>query len=252
MVEPLEPRLLLSAGDLDPTFGQQGITAQPPQSLRSFGDILPLSNGKMLVVGNTFESLLAANEQYLLYRFNADGSLDATFGSGGTVAGSYTNNNGDSELGKAAIAPDGKIVAVGETDFASKYIVRFNADGSLDTTFGTGGKASNPDLADAAIAVASDGKIFVADTTGRVTRFLADGTLDASFGNGGNDQLNGEGGLDRLYSDYDSGNSTLHGGAGNDILITKNNLTDQLFGDGGHDSAVADSFDALTSIESLA
>ncbi len=75
---------------------------------------------------------------------------------------------------------------------------------------------------------------------------------DSLYGQGGNDQLNGEGGNDRLYADYDSGSSTLHGGAGNDTLITKNSLVDNLFGDGGHDSATADDNDVLTSIEAAA
>jgi Ca2+-binding RTX toxin-like protein len=74
-------------------------------------------------------------------------------------------------------------------------------------------------------------------------------SADSLYGQGGNDQLFGEGGNDRLYCDYASGNSTLHGGAGDDIFASQNGLSDHLFGDGGHDSATADIIDTLSSIE---
>jgi Ca2+-binding RTX toxin-like protein len=76
---------------------------------------------------------------------------------------------------------------------------------------------------------------------------------DWLYGEFGNDQLNGEGGDDRLYADdvHETEVDTLHGNAGNDQFVTKDGLVDQLFGDGGHDSALPDNDDVLTSIESL-
>jgi uncharacterized delta-60 repeat protein len=80
-------------------------------------------------------------------------------------------------------------------------------------------------------------------------RIYGGASADRIYGQGGNDQLFGEGGDDRLYADYATGHSTLHGGAGDDTLISKNSLADQLFGDRGTDSAVADAEDVKTGVE---
>jgi Ca2+-binding RTX toxin-like protein len=71
---------------------------------------------------------------------------------------------------------------------------------------------------------------------------------DWIYGNAGNDQLFGDGGNDRLYGDY-SGAATLHGGAGDDLLVTRDSASQHLFGDAGRDTAIADSDDVLASIE---
>ena len=89
-------------------------------------------------------------------------------------------------------------------------------------------------------------------------RLFGGASGDWLFGEGGRDQVNGEGGDDRLYDDgfgtdtvSDPGIDTLHGNAGDDQFFTAGDgFNDQLFGDGGHDSADADSSDVLTSIES--
>jgi uncharacterized delta-60 repeat protein len=77
-----------------------------------------------------------------LRRFNADGSLDTSFGSNGKVVTDFYDS--DDNVLSVLIQPDGKIIAAGPTfhtfvgyEFG---IARYNADGSVDTTFGAGGK----------------------------------------------------------------------------------------------------------------
>ena len=75
-----------------------------------------------------------------MVRYNIDGSLDQTFGTNGRVATDFFG--GDDRPQSVALQPDGKIVAAGYAynglfDFA---VVRYNADGSLDTTFDGDGK----------------------------------------------------------------------------------------------------------------
>src|SRR6267143_785698 len=69
----------------------------------------------------------------------ADGDLDPTFGIGGKVVTDFTN--GTDWLSRIAVQPDGKIVAIGDT-FPSRRgaLARYNPDGTLDVTFGNGGK----------------------------------------------------------------------------------------------------------------
>ena len=117
----------------------------------------------------------------------ADGALDTTFDTDGKV----TTAVAVGDEGKAiAIQSNGKILVVGD-DMANFEIVRYNTDGSLDTTFDTDGKVTTDigtSTADAANAVAiqGDGKIVVAGTSGSSTDFAAsryntDGSLDTTF-----------------------------------------------------------------------
>ena len=135
---------------------------------------------------------------------NTAGTLDTTFGTGGKVTVDFNGNpdpNGvDSDYGlDVAIQPDGKIVMVGfsfvaQTDSAFSML-RLNADGSLDTSFGTGGRVINniavgqTDEA-TSVAIQPDGKIVVAGhsvtrTNRIVVRYNSNGTLDTGFGTSG-------------------------------------------------------------------
>jgi uncharacterized delta-60 repeat protein len=125
----------------------------------------------------------------------APGTLDSSFGIGGSFVvstSSYVIQASD-----LAIAPDGKMVAVGTTlslGFPANRIVvmRLLADGTLDTTFGTGGlvvaSSATNDLHGRCVAVAADGKILVGGHSGNffvMVRLTSTGQFDATFGSGG-------------------------------------------------------------------
>src|SRR5439155_974558 len=105
-----------------------------------------------------------------LARYNSDGSLDSTFGSGGIV----TTDFGSSETAFAiSVAADGKITAAGGTKGASPgdiAVARYNSDGSLDSSFGSGGKvttdfAAGSDDVAFGLVVQPDGQITIAGST---------------------------------------------------------------------------------------
>jgi uncharacterized delta-60 repeat protein len=132
-----------------------------------------------------------------LARYNPDGSLDATFGSGGRVITDFFG--GDDAARALALQSDGKIVVLGgwsppplpgccPLGPTSIALARYNPDGTLDATFGSGGKVTTG-LSYFAItgfpfplgmALQPDGKIVIV-TSSTLTRFNPDGTLDASF-----------------------------------------------------------------------
>jgi uncharacterized delta-60 repeat protein len=132
----------------------------------------------------------------------ADGDLDPTFGIGGMVT---TDIGRSTDIGNAvAVQADGKLVAVGTTyknnDFSGEdfAITRYNTDGTLDPTFGRGGKVRTdfPGLAavPSSVVIQPDGKIVVAGGAFplftfagnfEVVRYNSNGTLDRTFGNGG-------------------------------------------------------------------
>ncbi len=109
----------------------------------------------------------------------ANGSLDNTFGVGGVVSiGSGSGNS-------IAIQSDGNILAAGHVNsFVS--VARFDSNGVLDTTFGSGGRVitDGTTSGDPVIAVQGDGKILLAVDNG-LMRYLTTGSLDTAFGSGG-------------------------------------------------------------------
>ena len=127
---------------------------------------------------------------FLLARFESDGTLDGTFGSAGVVLADF--NGEDDVIRSIAVQSDGKIVAAGEADDGTgtlnMALARYNADGSLDTSFdsdGTTTLAIGSDAVANAVAVQGDGRIVVGgsstpSSTGRDTtavRFNVNGSL---------------------------------------------------------------------------
>ncbi len=203
-VERLEERTLLSTGALDPTFGTGGLVTT---DFGGDGDVARAvvlqAHGKIVVAGEAYGA--STYLDFALARYNADGSPDPTFGSGGRVTTNFGGFSMD-RLYAVAIYPlsdplnGGKIVAAGSTDLNGRHdfaLARYNADGSLDPTFGTGGKVITDFSGDGdyahAVTLQSDGKIVVAGETTSGTgnhdfglaRYNADGSLDPTFGTGG-------------------------------------------------------------------
>ncbi len=128
----------------------------------------------------------------------AAGELDLTFGGTGFVETRFDSTMPAYDAADLiARLPDGKVIVAGNSrpDLAPIFmLVRLHEDGTLDETFGEGGKVltSFPGYAQPrAIAIQPDGKILLADDTRRFVRYLPDGTLDSSFGDNGFVSLGG-------------------------------------------------------------
>jgi uncharacterized delta-60 repeat protein len=154
---------------------------------RSFANAVAVQpDGKILAAGATFVG--GVGNEWALARYNGDGSLDASFGTGGLVITDIAP-----EIIDLALQPDGKIVAGGRGS-GNFALARYNPDGSLDTSFGTGGKVATDwggDDAIFSVALQPDGKIVAAGDSLSSTadfvlaRYSLDGSLDSSFGTGG-------------------------------------------------------------------
>ena len=208
-----------AVGDLDPSFNGSG---KQTTDFAGFGDranaAARQSDGKIVAVGvsNTASDQTSSgtnSNDFGLARYNADGSLDGTFGNGGKVRTKFFDNR-YAEARDVAIQPDGKIVVVGSTQLGTSQfgtatdsdfaLARYNPDGSLDATFGNGGKVNTSissffgEVAQAVI-IQPDGKIVIAGATTAasdgtpsfnesvfaVLRYHPNGTLDTSFAAGG-------------------------------------------------------------------
>jgi len=182
-------------GSLDTTFGTGGIVITPMGSGYDIAYALGIgSDGRILAAGS---SHYGSNYNFALARYNTDGSLDTTFGTGGIVTTSI--GIGDSEALALGIGSDGRILAAGKSPDGSNYdfaLARYNTDGSLDTTFGTGGIVTTPvgsgrDYANG-LGIGSDGRILAAGKSFNgsnydfaLVRYNTNGSLDTTFGTGG-------------------------------------------------------------------
>ena len=119
------------------------------------------TDGKTVVVGQvTVDGKGSSQDATAIVRYNSDGTLDPTFGTGGTTSLSL----GDMGLVAAAVLqPDGKIVAANYiVNFApptDSYVVRFDTSGALDATFGSGGIVALDNVFVIALALQADGGI---------------------------------------------------------------------------------------------
>ncbi len=204
-IEALERRELLTlAAALDPAFGGQGTVhlAAPAGSSSGvvFTKLLPMADGQIVVSGSSAAGTLVE-------RLDSDGSPDPTFGADGQVV--LMN-----KYGMVASAPGGKLVVAGVVASSSGqdttgFVLRLDADGSLDTSFGSSGEldyslddgplpfdpSSEGYFEPSAVAVSADGVIAIGglygpmdvplgyvETSPVFVQVTADGRLDPSFG----------------------------------------------------------------------
>jgi uncharacterized delta-60 repeat protein len=187
-IESLEPRRLFAAGDLDPTFGNGGIAQTPPPEAVTLGAAIVLDDDRILVGG--YARAGTGLFPYLIRRFNPDGTPDTTFGGGdGLITGQFnTDEEPDDRVQQLRVTADNKILALSNDTSSSPThvdLARFNADGSLDTTFASAGVlAFDSPANDAQFAIQPNGKILLGHENA-ITRYTADGKLDTTFGTGG-------------------------------------------------------------------
>jgi uncharacterized delta-60 repeat protein len=185
------------SGSLDTTFGESGKVVTSIGSGNSQALALGIqSGGKIVAAGRSFNSTGNKND-FALVRYNVNGTLDTGFGTGGIVT---TPVGGGFDYAHAlVIESDDKIVVAGSSSNGSSYnfaLVRYNANGTLDTDFGNGGIVTTPvesGFASAyALGIDTDGRILAAGYSNNgsnydfaLVRYNANGTLDTGFGAGG-------------------------------------------------------------------
>ncbi|MEJ6021984.1 VCBS domain-containing protein [Ramlibacter sp. PS4R-6] len=180
-------------GSLDTDYGQGGQAIF--NSPISASSLQVDAQGRAVAVGYTLTDYGNARTDAAVMRVLADGSLDNSFGTGGVVALDF---GGSYDYGyRAYFAADGKLLVTlsgGGSDMAP-VVARLNENGSLDTSFGTGGVLQVPRGSfEQQVSVDVNGRIYLSAAQWNegtyayelhVQRFLSDGTADASFGDAG-------------------------------------------------------------------
>jgi uncharacterized delta-60 repeat protein len=184
-------------GTLDSSYGINGRTIVP---FYNTGGSLAIgmtlqADGKLVVCGNVGAS--QATERLGLFRLTTSGMPDSSFDGDGKLTSDLIYIPPIDRIGGIGIQNDGRIIVAGRTPAGPQYqvvVLRFNSNGSLDNSFGNGGKfqASHPKGCWAGdLAIQPDGKIVVASTTATIPtdfalwRLTQNGVLDTSFGTGG-------------------------------------------------------------------
>lgn len=172
-----------SDGSLDPSFDGDGVATN---AIAANGyDLAIQADGKIVVVGT--KTVSSGRSYFAVAKFNSDGSPDTTFDGDGVLTTDIGENH-DAANG-VAIQSDGKIVAAGRAypdAFGDNItIARYNADGSLDTSFDSDGivrtELGSGSCSAWDVAVQSDGKIVVVGyyhdghTDTAVVRYNSDG-----------------------------------------------------------------------------
>ncbi len=203
-------------GSRDPNFGYNGQATVATPGFQANAAFV-LANGKILLAGGVAGSLNVANTPAPAFgtaRFNANGSLDTTYGTGGFALNPIFPANAPTTVSgaitKAVMQADGRIVLAGQTSsngstMNDPFVARLNADGTPDTTFGTGGEVFVPHVpgfgftaindTTLGLAVQPGGQIIVLGSTAEVfqsfrpyqigafaIRLSTNGTYDRSFG----------------------------------------------------------------------
>jgi uncharacterized delta-60 repeat protein len=258
-------------GQPDNSFGSGGV------ALIEFGnssdmifEMAAQPDGKIVAAGYSYDGIQFQNVS--VARFNVDGSLDTAFGSGGSVSTVVQDIGGfptDSFAREVLVQPDGKILVCVGTYLASRYVtIRYNSDGSLDSSYGTGGVSSitlspEGDLASDMILL-PDGKIVIVGQSGFndpgywMIRLASNGTLDTTFGDNGKVlmTLNGRANRINAISLQVDGKIVVAGSSHDGSQTTfvtarydENGTPDVSFGDNG---AVYAAFDNSSDVGSLA
>ncbi|MEO8117167.1 MAG: T9SS type A sorting domain-containing protein, partial [Bacteroidota bacterium] len=224
-------------GGIDPDFGNEGVVLSYYSDFTDITSLLIRPDGKLLI-GGTLNSY-SLHGPYLVQSFNADGSVDVSFGENGKAT--YNFDNGvdgpgfNMQLEAMNLQGDGKIVCAGSSgrhNDISMGLCRFNSDGTIDESFGDKGgeitvftEQSYGNAVNSDVILQEDGKIItVGDEDGLggqgsdpgkmlLTRYNENGQLDPSFGENGIASVQ----IDAIYGQ--SGKS-VHLVADNKILVT--------------------------------
>lgn len=201
-------------GTKDNTFGNKGYNLFEATDSTST-EVIAMAiqpDGKIVTAGNDEYMAIHLNENtnIIISRLTSDGFLDPSFGINGMVDFSENADTSLNETDEIAsdvlIQPDGKIVVAGwhkakeALDPKETLLLRLNADGSFDNTFGVNGVvildliSGTSDYANA-VALQEDGKIVITGTADNnlfIARYNSDGSLDGSFGDAGIVYENGD------------------------------------------------------------
>jgi uncharacterized delta-60 repeat protein len=174
-------------GTLDNSFGINGKAITNISGTGDMGRSVALQTGGKIILGGT--TTFNSRQYIALVRYLTNGTVDSSFGTNGRAVAGF-DSIGLVNLSAIKVQQDDKIVATGYSTGGHKFaLIRFNANGTVDSAFGINGRVVhgiNDGIAVcSALNIQSDGKILAAGYAGcdiAVCRYKTNGKLDSSFG----------------------------------------------------------------------
>ena len=199
------------------------------------------ADDKIVVAGATdFES--STNHEFGLIRINTDGTPDTTWSSGGLIA--IDHNGGFNRVSGLDLQSDNSVL-VALRD--SSEVLRIGSNGTLDTSFGSGGASSAP-LIIQNVLVESDDSVLLAghiNDNAALYRLLPNGAVDTSFGIGGLVETD-FGGTERFYEVKQQSDGKILIGGRQEIAGEHYGIVARYHADGTLDTSFADNGYALS------
>jgi uncharacterized delta-60 repeat protein len=160
-----------SNGTLDPSFGTGGKVTTNIAGDDTARGLVMAADGRLVAAGFTRTTFTA---DFALVGYRSNGKLDQSFGTGGRVTTDFTGSSGFDRANALVVQADGKLVAAGfaidpSTILSDFALARYNPNGALDPSFGTGGKVTTDftggDDDARGLGVQADGKLVAAGVT---------------------------------------------------------------------------------------
>ena len=240
---------LNSNGSLDTSFGNQGVVTTSFSAMTGAAQVVVQPDGKIVLAGGAVVKSGSLYGAFELARYNANGSLDTSFGQQGQVTTFFGKFQVFAEA--LLLQTNGELILAGGTWMSGPeewLMARYNANGKLDHTFGNNGIVTTPSgggIGSAVVAGAvlypnagtpNDGKIALVGTNASLSsspvlaRFNTNGSLDTTFGSQGAVPL----GIGPWGVTFDSSERFVV--AGGNLAVQRLNLDgtpDTTFGSGG-------------------
>jgi uncharacterized delta-60 repeat protein len=234
-------------GTLDTSFGpkKNGLVTTIIPGTNTGVAVVIQPDGKVVLAGSLANPGATTN-QCALVRYNPDGTLDTSFGKGGIMTPTFfpAASQWFTDVALETVNGATEIVAAGPVSSPSNaFVARFNLDGALDTSFGSGGSvilgSLSPGFSAGRLAIQPDGKILDAGRSRNsqgvqefaVARLNVDGSIDSTFGaNGPTPGLvviaGTEGGVATRAAVQPDGKIVTAGGNGTDVMLARLNGAD--------------------------
>lgn len=188
------------AGALDPAFGTNGLVHMLNGANDAINALAIQPDGRIVIAGRIQDA--SGNGDFLIARFNANGTHDTTFGTNGLAQ--YSMNSNQDVVHDLVVQPNGRILVVGDilnNGVRAAVVLGLEPSGIRDFSFGTNGSAlitrNSTELYGRRIALSSEGHVLVGSLARElpsynngihVARLSANGVVDTTFNNGGNFQ----------------------------------------------------------------
>ena len=179
-------------GSLDASFGTSGVVVAQPDVYGQVEGVVIDAQDRIVTAVQDSDDFDGTTTHFAVARYTPDGALDSTFASGGVALDAF--QDGQDVAYDVALQSDGKIVVAGAAANTSKSdfgLARYEPDGSLDPTFGSGGTTIarfGGGGAGVGVALDATGRAVVVgnfSSGGAAARFTTDGVLDTQFADQG-------------------------------------------------------------------